>query len=143
MKWLANAIAEKSCGLDFQGKGHCCKVKVRRNVTFPQPHTKMSLYTEYEMSSSSCCWEIALTKDFQVEDQCGQVKVWQKDTFPHPSWKWICIPNMKCLAQPIDETSREQDFPGGDCAKVKLRGKVIFVHPLVRMGPYTEYEMPN
>ena len=55
MKCLAQAVAEKLRGQDFQGQGHCGKVKVRRNVTLAQPLMKMSLYTEYEMPSSSRC----------------------------------------------------------------------------------------
>ena len=53
MKCLAQAVAVKSRGQDFQGQGHCGKVKGQRNVTLAQPLMKMSLYIEYEMPSSS------------------------------------------------------------------------------------------
>ena len=49
MKCLAQDVAEKSRGQDFQGQGHCGKVKVQRIVTLAHPLMKMSLYTEYEM----------------------------------------------------------------------------------------------
>ena len=55
MKCLAQAVAEKSRGQDFQGQGHCGKVKLQRNMTLPHTLMKMSLYTEYEMPSSNRC----------------------------------------------------------------------------------------
>ena len=55
MKCLAQAVAEKSRGQDFQGQGHCGKVKgqsaTKRDISTPL--MKMSLYTDYEMPSTS------------------------------------------------------------------------------------------
>jgi hypothetical protein len=51
------------------------KVKVRQNVTLAQPLMKMSLYTEYEMPSSSGCWEITQTSIFRVKVTVARSKV--------------------------------------------------------------------
>ena len=54
MKCLAEAVAEKLRGQDFQGEGHCGKVK-GQNVTFAHPLMKKSMVTKYEMPSSIRC----------------------------------------------------------------------------------------
>ena len=47
MKCLAQAVAEKSRGEDFQGQGHCGKVKgqsvMKHDISTP-PHEDESLY---------------------------------------------------------------------------------------------------
>ena len=47
MKYLAQAVAEKSCGQDFQGQGHCGKVKgqsaMKRDISTPS-HEDESVY---------------------------------------------------------------------------------------------------
>ena len=102
IKCLAQAVAEKSCRQHFQGEGYCGKVKVRRNVTVAHSVMKMSLYTKYEMPSSRHCRDIA-DKIFRVKIAVARSKCDKMWPLHTPTWRWVCMPNMKCLAPAVAE----------------------------------------
>ena len=83
MKCLAQAITEKSSGQDFQGEGHCGKVRGRRNVTFAHTLMKMSSIPSMKCLAQAIAEKLC-GQDFQGQGHCGKVKGQRNVTLAHP-----------------------------------------------------------